>query len=129
MINYYYYLAYKETFAYLKVQDKIIINRYDALPGIGHSCGHNLIAIGGAIALKAIFEKHEIPGKVKLFGRKWRWKIELIKIGAYDDDDDVGVSLMIHPSPLDGSFLNCNKPWERINALNAMAWLIIIMDY
>ncbi|PKY48005.1 hypothetical protein RhiirA4_421849 [Rhizophagus irregularis] len=77
ILIYYYYLAYKETFAYLKVQD--------------------LIAIGGAIALKAIFEKHEIPGKVKLFGRKWRWKIELIKIGAYDDDDDVGVSLMIHP--------------------------------
>ncbi|CAB4374970.1 unnamed protein product [Rhizophagus irregularis] len=55
----------------ITILDKIIINRYDALPGIGHTYGHNLIAIGGvaaAIALKAIFEKHEIPGKVKLFG-------------------------------------------------------------
>ncbi|GBB98857.1 hypothetical protein RclHR1_03340018 [Rhizophagus clarus] len=46
-------------------------SEYDALPEIGHACGHNLIAISGvagALALKAVFEKHEIPGKVKLFG-------------------------------------------------------------
>jgi metal-dependent amidase/aminoacylase/carboxypeptidase family protein len=43
----------------------------DALPGIGHACGHNLIAIVGvsaAIGLKAAMEKHNIPGKIVLLG-------------------------------------------------------------
>lgn len=43
----------------------------DALPGIGHACGHNLIAIAGvgvALAVKAALEKHCVPGKVVLLG-------------------------------------------------------------
>ena len=43
----------------------------DALPGIGHACGHNLIAIAGvgvALAVKAALEKHSVPGKVVLLG-------------------------------------------------------------
>ncbi|CAB4433646.1 unnamed protein product [Rhizophagus irregularis] len=117
-------------------------SEYDALPGIGHACGHNLIAISGvaaAIALKAVFEKHEIPGKVKLFGTPAEeigdGKIDLIKAGAYDDVD---ISLMVHPSPYEGSFYNyyaleswdieyfgrnahaAGIPWEGINALDAM---------
>jgi len=43
----------------------------DALPGIGHACGHNLIAIAGvgvALAIKAALEKHSVPGKVVLLG-------------------------------------------------------------
>ena len=43
----------------------------DALPGIGHACGHNLIAIAGvgvALAVKAALEKHNVPGKVVLLG-------------------------------------------------------------
>ena len=43
----------------------------DALPGIGHACGHNLIAIIGvaaALALKRAMEKHKIPGKVVILG-------------------------------------------------------------
>jgi metal-dependent amidase/aminoacylase/carboxypeptidase family protein len=43
----------------------------DALPGIGHGCGHNLIAISGvgiALAVKAALEAHNIPGKVILLG-------------------------------------------------------------
>lgn len=43
----------------------------DALPGIGHACGHNLIAIAGvgvALAVKAALEKHGVPGKVVLLG-------------------------------------------------------------
>ncbi|CAG8661917.1 17160_t:CDS:2 [Rhizophagus irregularis] len=44
-------------------------------------------------------------------------------MGAYDD---VGVSLMIH---LRWKFIKMHKPWERINALDAMVWLIIILDY
>ena len=43
----------------------------DALPGIGHACGHNLIAAAGvgiALAVKAALIKHNIAGKVVLLG-------------------------------------------------------------
>jgi metal-dependent amidase/aminoacylase/carboxypeptidase family protein len=43
----------------------------DALPGIGHACGHNLIAIAGvavSLAIKAALIEHDIPGKVILLG-------------------------------------------------------------
>lgn len=43
----------------------------DALPGIGHGCGHNLIAISGvgiALAIKTALQTHNIPGKVILLG-------------------------------------------------------------
>jgi metal-dependent amidase/aminoacylase/carboxypeptidase family protein len=43
----------------------------DALPGIGHACGHNLIAMAGvgiALALRAALEKHDVPGTVILLG-------------------------------------------------------------
>lgn len=43
----------------------------DALPGIGHACGHNLIAIAGvavAYAIKAAMEKFNISGKIVLLG-------------------------------------------------------------
>ena len=43
----------------------------DALPDIGHACGHNLIAIsslGAALATAATIEKFELGGKVFLVG-------------------------------------------------------------
>jgi metal-dependent amidase/aminoacylase/carboxypeptidase family protein len=43
----------------------------DALPGMGHACGHNLIAVSGvgiALAIKAALQAHDIPGKVVLLG-------------------------------------------------------------
>lgn len=43
----------------------------DALPGIGHACGHNLIGIAGvavACAAKAAMEQLNIDGKVILLG-------------------------------------------------------------
>ena len=43
----------------------------DALPGVGHACGHNLIAIAGvavALAVKAALIKHDISGKIILLG-------------------------------------------------------------
>ena len=46
-----------------------VICEYDALPGIGHACGHNLIAesgLGAGIAIKAVIEKCGIPGKVNI---------------------------------------------------------------
>lgn len=43
----------------------------DALPGLGHACGHNLIAVSGvaiALALRAALDKHDIPGTIVLLG-------------------------------------------------------------
>jgi metal-dependent amidase/aminoacylase/carboxypeptidase family protein len=43
----------------------------DALPGIGHACGHNLIAISGvavALAMAYALKTHDIPGTVLLLG-------------------------------------------------------------
>lgn len=43
----------------------------DALPGVGHACGHNLIAIAGvavACAIKKAIVKHNVSGTVILLG-------------------------------------------------------------
>jgi metal-dependent amidase/aminoacylase/carboxypeptidase family protein len=48
----------------------------DALPGVGHACGHNLIAIAGvavALAAKAALIEHDIAGKVVLLGTPGMW--------------------------------------------------------
>ncbi len=58
-----------------------ILAEYDALPGIGHACGHNIIAtaaLGAALGLKAVQEV--LPGHVRLIGtpaeeRGWRQRI------------------------------------------------------
>lgn len=46
-----------------------IFAEYDALPGIGHACGHNVsatAAVGAAVALTRVWP--EMPGTVRLFG-------------------------------------------------------------
>lgn len=43
----------------------------DALPNIGHACGHNLIGMSGiavACALKGALQQWDIPGKIVLLG-------------------------------------------------------------
>ncbi|CAG8539402.1 6923_t:CDS:10, partial [Scutellospora calospora] len=105
-------------------------SEYDALPNIGHACGHNLIAISGvaaAIGIKAVLEKLEIKGAVKLFGTPAEestfGKTDLIEAGAYKDVD---VSLMIHPQQsVDVEYFGksahaSGAPWEGINALDAI---------
>ncbi|KAK5728143.1 hypothetical protein LTR17_012152 [Elasticomyces elasticus] len=76
---------------------------YDALKGIGHACGHNLIAIMstvGALATARIMEKMSIAGKVVLFGTPAEegggGKIKLLNAGAYKDNN-VDISLISHP--------------------------------
>ncbi|KAI8977728.1 amidohydrolase [Trametes punicea] len=74
----------------------------DALPGIGHGCGHNLIAMSGvavALGIKAALEKHNIPGTVVLLGTPAEegggGKIALLERGAYKDMD---ACIMSHPT-------------------------------
>ncbi|TQV90629.1 amidohydrolase [Cordyceps javanica] len=80
---------------------------YDALPGIGHACGHNLIAtssiasfLGVAAALKSSDGGGGGPGRVRLYGTPAEeggaGKVRLLEAGAYEDVD---ACLMVHPGP------------------------------
>ncbi|KAH8678312.1 hypothetical protein BX600DRAFT_451886 [Xylariales sp. PMI_506] len=79
---------------------------YDALPKIGHACGHNLIAtasVAGFLALVKILEKSKVPGSVRLLGTPAEegggGKIKLIDAGAFQpfDKGRPEVALMVHP--------------------------------
>ena len=79
-----------------------IMSEYDALPGIGHGCGHNLIAgvaLGTGIILKELMTENHLKGRVTVMGtpaeEKRGCKIDLIQAGALDEVDIV---LMAHPS-------------------------------
>jgi amidohydrolase len=80
-----------------------IIAEYDALPEVGHGCGHNIIAnaaVGAGIALHAIAA--DLPGSVVVLGCPAEesavpnagGKIYLIEEGYFDDVD---AAIMIHP--------------------------------
>ncbi|MET3164853.1 UNVERIFIED_ORG: amidohydrolase [Arthrobacter sp. UYEF10] len=77
-----------------------VVAEYDALPGIGHGCGHNIIAgsaVGAALALKSVAENLNL--RIKLLGtpaeEKGGGKIIMLQRGAWDDVD---FSLMVHGS-------------------------------
>ena len=75
----------------------------DALKGIGHACGHNLIAItslGAALATAQILKEFNLAGKVVLLGTPAEegggGKIKLLNAGAFSDND-IDISLITHP--------------------------------
>ena len=72
---------------------------YDALPGIGHGCGHNLIgaiSIAAANALKEVID--EIGGEIYICGtpaeENFGGKIDFVNAGVFND---VNLALMLHP--------------------------------
>lgn len=71
---------------------------YDALPGIGHGCGHNLIAAGGLAAATALGSVHPSGGTVACIGTPGEegagGKVLMLDAGAFDDVD---AALMFHP--------------------------------
>lgn len=76
---------------------------YDALPGLGHACGHNLISamsVGGAIALAEVAADAGLT--VEVIGTPAEegggGKIELLERGAFAELD---FALMAHPAPVD----------------------------
>ncbi|WP_078658078.1 amidohydrolase [Streptomyces rimosus] len=76
---------------------------YDALPDLGHACGHNLIAAAGAgaaIALAAVAD--DLGLRVKALGtpaeESGGGKVHLLRAGAFDD---VSFAMMVHPGPAD----------------------------
>lgn len=73
---------------------------YDALPDIGHACGHNLICISsvaGFLALAFAINKFNLKGRAQLLGTPAEedggGKVDLLKAGAYAATN---VSLMMY---------------------------------
>ncbi|MBF6625698.1 amidohydrolase [Aerococcaceae bacterium zg-BR9] len=77
---------------------------YDALPEVGHGCGHNLIAaigVAAGVALKSVMD--EFGGKVLVVGtpaeENFGGKVSLADAGVFDNVD---VALMVHPDTRNG---------------------------
>lgn len=115
------------------------MSEYDALPEIGHGCGHNLIAAIGVAAgeaLKAVID--EYGGKVLVVGtpaeENFGGKVSMADAGVFDDVD---VALMVHPGSQNGvgsrssalvpvkfefhgeSAHAAASPWDGISALDS----------
>lgn len=73
---------------------------YDALPGLGHACGHNLIgmaSLGAALAVRTILDR--ASGTILLVGcpaeEKGGGKIALVEAGVFAGTD---AAMLVHPS-------------------------------
>ena len=119
-----------------------VICEYDALPEIGHACGHNLIAEAGlaaALGIKAALEAQGAPkGTLIVMGTPAEegegGKIKLIERNAFDTID---IAMMVHPTPYNMVKFTCLAlkqiqvnfhgkaahaaafPWDGVNALDA----------
>lgn len=81
----------------------VICAEYDALPEVGHACGHNIIAVaacGAGIALAPL--ANELGVRVRVLGtpaeEMYGGKVDLINAGAFQG---VAAAMMIHPSSRD----------------------------
>ncbi len=117
-----------------------ILAEYDALPGLGHGCGHNTVAasgVGAAMALAAIAP--EITGEIVFLGtpaeERGSGKQAMLDDGLFDGLD---AAILFHPSDI--THLACGllasedvhvtfhgfqahaayDPWRGRNALDAM---------
>jgi len=86
-----------------------ICAEYDALPGIGHACGHNVIAaaaVGAGRALAPLAD--ELGITVKVFGTPAEegggGKILMLERGVFDG---VHGAMMVHPAPLELAQMHC----------------------
>ena len=120
-----------------------ILAEYDALPGLGHGCGHNTMAasgVGAAIALASIAD--ELPGEIVFFGtpaeEHGSGKQIMIDDGLFAGID---AALLFHPcdrdhvesyplasEDVDVVFTGLQAhaaadPWKGRNALDAMVLL------
>lgn len=80
-----------------------LMAEYDALPGLGHACGHNLIAamaVGAGLALRRIADAAGLT--VVVYGTPAEegggGKIEMLERGAFTELD---LAMMAHPAPVD----------------------------
>jgi len=143
--------GHETAFLARKVSDKpgatiAFLAEYDALPGIGHACGHNIIgttSVAAAIALSKVID--EVGGSVVVLGTpaeeggpNGSAKGSFVK---HDLLTGIDAALMVHPSgqtritgsslavdPLDFAFTGkpahaAASPEEGINALDAVIQL------
>jgi len=117
-----------------------LVVEYDALPQLGHACGHNLIAggsVGAAVAAKAAIDR--FGGSIQVIGTPaeelYGGKVIMVKRGAFNNLD---AAMMVHPGAHNAAFtqaLAClaleveffgkaahaaGHPEAGINALEAM---------
>jgi amidohydrolase len=80
-----------------------ILGEYDALPGLGHACGHNLMGTAASLAFLALRDvAPELRGRVRIVGcpaeERGNGKVKLIRAGVFSD---VNAALMFHPGDRD----------------------------
>ena len=80
-----------------------LLCEYDALPGIGHACGHNIIAAAGIGAgLASSNHAENLNGRLRILGTPAEegggGKVRMLHKGAFDSVD---AALMIHPADAD----------------------------
>src|SRR5262247_1036126 len=127
-----------------------IMAEYDALPNIGHACGHNVIAtagVGAGAALAAALQTLPFAGRIQVIGTPAEeggaGKVKLMEAGVFKDVD---AAMMIHgrcgtqvwrPSlgiikvkcEFFGKASHASSwPWSGVNALNAMIQLFVSLD-
>jgi amidohydrolase len=118
----------------------VLCAEYDALPDVGHACGHNIIAavsVGAALGLAPLVDELDLT--VTVLGTPSEegggGKIDLINAGYFND---VHAALMIHPWPTERLEATClavdhfevtylgkeahasAAPFEGVNALDAL---------
>jgi len=122
---------------------------YDALPEVGHGCGHNLMCSSSAGAAVAAAQTlgRDFGGEVRFIGtpaeEAGNGKVKLIAAGVFDDVD---VCLQIHPSDRTNSEIAClaitevgvtyrgklahasADPWLGKNALDAIVLLYTMVS-
>jgi amidohydrolase len=86
-----------------------ICAEYDALPGIGHACGHNVIAaaaVGAGLALAPLADALGLT--VKVMGTPAEegggGKVHMLDAGLFDD---VHAAMMVHPAPTESLIIPC----------------------
>ena len=117
-----------------------LLCEYDALPEIGHACGHNVIAAAGAGAAAGLASiASSLPGSLRVLGTPAEegggGKAMMAREGAFEDVD---VAMMIHPSGVEALELDAlavtalevvyhgraahaaASPHKGINALDAL---------
>jgi amidohydrolase len=127
-----------------------IMAEYDALPGIGHACGHNVIAaagVGAGAALARALGTLPFAGRIQVIGTPAEeggaGKVKLMDAGVFDGVD---AAMMIHgrcgtqvwrptlgiikvKAEFFGQAAHASSwPWRGVNALNAVIALFNALD-